>query len=256
MKHKILFALCLPLLLTACGRPAWDTAVAAQGTGVREIVAYAALDASQSLPVAAEKGALVTAVFAEVGERVAQGEALLTVTQNGERVTLSAPCPGIVAEIAAVGTTGDGKHPACVLLDVRRLQATPLLREEDVAALHPGDEAAVTLLSTGRSYPARLTKTYAIPETEGEGRYRVLVTLDGADDLLPGMTAKVTLYTRLEAVMVPHTAVGWDEEGYYAYAPTGEKLRLDGAVYCRDGYAVSGLAAGTPVAASVAQVEA
>ena len=249
-------ALALVLLLTGCADDGVETVAAQTGNGVREIVAYGTLTPCESVPLNAEKGALVTAVFAEVGDGVAAGERLLTVEENGVKRTLSAPCRGVVAEVASVGAVSDGKRTLAVVMDATCLTVTPLLSEEERLRVKVGDEATVTALASGQSYPARLTKTYALPETDGEGRYRVRLELSQSDEtLLPGMTVRVTLYAALEGVLLPHTAVGWDEAGYYARTPSGERLALSGADYCRQGYAVSGIPAGTLVARFVEAAE-
>lgn len=246
---RLLICLALPaVLLTSCRRAGGETVVAETTVGVREIVTYAVVTATDTALLTAEKGAVVAEVFAEAGDRVAQGDPLLTVSKNKETATLTAAAPGIVAEIAAAGAASDGKRPLCTLMDTRRLTVTPLLTEGDAAAVSPGDGATVTALSSGRSYPAVLIKTSALPEAD-DGRYRARLELDNVDGLLlPGMTVKVTLSSQREGVMLPHTAVGYDESGYYACAEDGDRVRLLGAVYCTEGYLVTGIEPGRTVA--------
>ena len=254
MKRFSLCSLALVALFCACAPADVATVVAAQRVCSREIVVYAAVTATETVSLTFDKGAVVTEVTVEAGDRVAAGDSLLTVDKNGETVTLVATVPGIVAEVAAPGASSDGKRPLCALMDTRRLAVAPLLTEGDVAAVSPGDEATVAVLSSGRTYPAVVVKTSALPESD-DGRYRARLALDNTDGpLLPGMTVQVTLSVKREGVMLPHTAVGYDD-GYYAYSETGEKLHLLDAVYGKEGYLVTGIEAGRVVARSVERFE-
>ena len=254
MKRLLICLAVSATLLSACGSTGVETVVAEKRDGVRKIVTYAVVTAADTSLLTAEKGAVVTEAYVEAGDRVAEGDLLLTVRKSGEIATLTAPLSGIVAEIAAIGAASDGKRSLCTLMDIRRLTVAPFLTEGDVAAVSAGDEAIVTALSSGRTYSAVVLKTSALPEAD-DGRYRARLELDNTDGLLlPGMTVKVTLSVKREGVLLPHTAVGYDESGYFACTASGEKLRLLDVVYCREGYLVTGIEPGRTVARFAEQV--
>ena len=238
----------------SCACVGAETVVAEERVGLREIVGYAAVTATETVPLTADKGAVVSEVFVETGDRVAKGDTLLTVYRNGDRAPLAAAADGVVADIASPGASSDGKRPVCTLMDISRLSIALLLTEGDVVSVNAGDEATVTALSSGQRYTAVVIKTSAMPESDN-GRYRVRLELDNADGrLLPGMTVKTTLSVRREGVLLPHTAVGYDDGGYYACSSTGEKLRLLDAAYCQEGYLVTGIEPGRVVVRYVERV--
>ncbi len=255
VKRWIVCVLLAFAALGSCQNAGSETVVAKSVTDVREIVCYSVLAPSRTNTVTADKETLVAETYAEVGDRVAAGAPLLKTVKQGIPTVHYAVESGVVSDMAAPGASSDGKKPLCTWVNTDWFHITVLLRESDVSSVGPDNEVNVTTLSLGRTDPATVLKIGAIPEADGDGRYRALIELENRDEqLLPGMTVKVTWRVPVTAVILPHTAVGYDETGYYAYSDAGERIALASAAYCENGYAVTGIEPGTLVLRSVDRV--
>lgn len=244
--------LAMLLILASCSDRQPETVTARTADGNRRVVCYAAIEGANTCEIVLKKGAVLSHSYVEKGDFVAKGDLLMGVTVDGKEISYCAECDGVVAELADLRSVSDGKKASCSLLNTEMLQVEILLGEDAIHGIDVGDSALVEGTAfDGKGYAARVEKISSVPEPEESGVvYRTLVRLLERDEsILPGMTAKVTLEVTLpDSVLLPYSAVGFDDQGYYARSPEGNRLTLTNAVYCKQGYAVNGLESGTQVA--------
>lgn len=252
--------LCFLWMLTSCSAQTYETVQTTEQTYTRNIVCYGSIQASETWSVQAEKGAVLRSVEVECGDRVQQGDRLVTVEQRGKPEEYVAQYSGIVSELAAVGATSDGKKPFCTVTRTDSLCLSALLNERDICTVSVGDSVTVS----GSGFPtetanASVERCFSLPEEESTGvYYRIRIRLPATEtELLPGMSAKATIHSVSETagIVVPFSAVGWDENGYYLYLADGRRVDLTEALACEEGYAVTGIEAGVWIARSVSEVE-
>ena len=240
------------LVLASCGERKPETVTATTADGNRRVVCYGPLEGQKTSEIVLKKGAVLSRAYVEKGDCVSKGDRLMDVTVDGRETSYCADCDGIVSELADQNSVSDGKKAACSLLNAGTLRIVIRLGEDVVRDVQVGDPARVEGTAFGeRAYSAVIEKVAAVPEVSDAGTYyrAVVGLLEQDETLLPGMTAKVTLEITLrDCVLLPYSAVAFDDKGYYACSPEGDRLGLTQAVYCREGYAVSGLPSGETVA--------
>lgn len=261
MKRVVILVASLVLIsLCACRQSAPEVVKAVSKTYTRDIIGYGIVDVSETELVFAEKGALLQSVEVEKGERVNEGDLLVTVMSYGVSKEITAECSGIVSEIEAVGTASDGKKPLCVLTKTDSLSLSVLVNEKDIGSVNAGDPVTVSGDGFGNTTcEATVERCLSIPEQNGAAiYYRVRIAMpEGVAGLLPGMSAKAVIHAESQekGIIVPFTSVGFDKEGYYLYLSGGERVKLTSAVACNDGYAVTGVEEESQVVRYLSEVE-
>lgn len=87
--------------------------------------------------------------------------------------------------------------------------------EQDISQITLGMEASVTITALGsETYPARVTKIGSAVNSGGNSKFTVTLTLDKAENMLPGMSAsaKLTLGDTPDCLTIPTAAI-CDEDG-------------------------------------------
>lgn len=87
--------------------------------------------------------------------------------------------------------------------------------EQDISKITLGMEASVTITALGsETYPARVTKIGSAVNSGGNSKFTVTLTLDKAENMLPGMSAsaKLTLGETPDCLTIPTAAI-CDEDG-------------------------------------------
>ena len=155
-------------------------ALDAKETALKAATAQAGVARNQAAyaDLRADGAGVVAAVLAEPGQVLTSGQAVLRLALDGEReVSIDLP-------------------------------------ETEVAAFHPGDEAQVTLWSSGKVYRGRLREISpaADPATR---TYGARVQLPEADDaVVLGMTADVRFAAgKDQAIVLPRTAIYQQDKG-------------------------------------------
>lgn len=148
---------------------------------------------------------------AEAAVRMAE-QALKEAKSNLEAATLVAPFDGTVLEVKAQpGDWVSANTPLIELADLTQLEVRTTVAQEDIMAVHPGQEAVLTFdVLPEETFPGRVKRV--IPKkTEGQVvTYEVFIALEGRPaGLLPGMTAdvEIVLAEHKDVLVLPRRAI-------------------------------------------------
>ena len=214
---------------------------------VREtVICSGTVTAANGVDVYAPMPCVAGSVEVEVGDRVEQGDVLLTVDRTatlamavnagvsqGQTVaasaslpeTVTAPVSGVVSAVSAVsGDVLSSDAPCMVLSEGDGVQVAVTVRESALPRIAVGQEVAVSGVAFDRaSYKGYISEIASsarsrVGSTGNETVVDAVVRLaDGEADesLLLGLTAKaaVTVATRENALLVPYECLAQDDDG-------------------------------------------
>ena len=210
--------------------------------------AVAAADAAAAQVRAARAGvARAEQALAAAGRRVAQSRALATGARDVlAKTNITAPIEGIVSrlqvregEMVVIGIQNQPGTTLMTISDLSTIDAEVKVAEADVLRLNVGQPATVTLDAVpDRPFTGRVVEigASALP-IQGSGaaarEFRVVVRLESAIDLRPGMTcdAEILAQERRQVLTVPLQAV-------VLRAPSDAQPETTGVFTSRDGFAI------------------
>ncbi|MCR5139401.1 MAG: efflux RND transporter periplasmic adaptor subunit [Bacteroidaceae bacterium] len=131
-----------------------------------------------------------------------------------------APYAATVSEVLAhQGTQVSPLAPLVRLVDVGRMEVTFAVPEGELASLHVGDSATVTVPAIAASFPAVLTVKGVMGSALSHSYDCTLGGLPEVDGLMPGMICKVgvAMGGAADGVLLPASAVMTDREGRYVW---------------------------------------
>lgn len=197
------------------------------------------VEAAESDPVVFPFPCVIERVAVKAGQRVKNGDILLTLDKEATRELVStealvmlaasedevvATGDGVVVSVDAVeGQTISEGTPCVVLVRDSRLQVRIAIPEKHLPTLSQG--MGVRISGSGfdkTAYAGVLEEIAATAQTEMSGSTVVqgVVALDNPDDSLRvGLNARATVVTSVtdEALVIPYDAVLTDDEGKYVY---------------------------------------
>jgi HlyD family secretion protein len=174
--------------------------------------AQAALDLKKAPPRAVDVAALRSQV----------GDAAVALNQAKERLTdaqIMAPVDGTVSDVVpSIGEQVAPNQKVASMVGVDGFTIEALVPESDIAKVHPGAVADVTLDAFGDDVLFKATVVSEDPDqtkVQDAIYYRTIVSLDaGGRDVKPGMTVNVTIITgERDNVLVIPTRAMRDQDG-------------------------------------------
>ena len=165
-----------------------------------------------------------------VQERQKKEKLMLQLMQLNRDGALVAPCDGSVSAISYDETADYSAEETFTVVSMspdREMEVSISVDETNILALEVGQTANLTVSSIGddtyRGTVTEISKTATI--SSGVTRYSAVITLEKAEEMLPGMTARVTVNIRgvENAMIIPVDALHQTSTSSFVYTSYDEQ---------------------------------
>lgn len=210
-----------------------DVSTTISGSGTLTPVSSKTLTPSSSSTIWGSYSAEVTSIKFTVGDEVEEDDVILTVKDsNGNKKNIKAPYDGVIIDLpVAVGDDVSKDTELVTVIGKDGFTIELSVDELSISSVSIGQEVSVTVDAVEGNYTGSVSNISYMGTTSGSvTSYKVLVRIDYAEGMYPGMSASANIMIESsgDGLLVPVEAVRTSGDDSYIYlAPSGAEAGME-----------------------------